>query len=61
MSIVEFDEGFDSEVFFMYVFLAAGVILLLFLVYTLATRGKPYSICPVKPGIGYLGTTLQSI
>ena len=48
VSIVEFDEGFDSEVFFMYVFLAAGVILLLFLVYTLATRGKPYSICPVK-------------
>jgi len=40
VSIVEFDEGFDSEVFFMYVFLAAGVILLLFLVYTLATRGS---------------------
>merc|ERR1712012_70500 len=40
VSIVEFDEGFDSEGFFMYVFLAAGVILLLFLVYTLATRGS---------------------
>ena len=40
VSIVEFDEGFDSEVFFMYVFLAAGAILLLFLVYTLLTWGK---------------------
>jgi len=38
VSIVEFDEGSDSGMFFMYVFLAAGVILLLFLVYTLATR-----------------------
>jgi len=44
VSIVEFDEGFDSEVFFMYVFLVAGAILLLFLVYTLATRGRS------KPG-----------
>merc|ERR1712168_787536 len=44
VSIVEFDEGFDSEVFFMYVFLAAGAILLLFLVYSLATRGRS------KPG-----------
>jgi len=40
VSIVEFDEGFDSEVFFMYVFLAAGAILLLFLIYTLLTRGS---------------------
>ena len=34
VQIVEFDEGFDTEVFFMYVTLAAAVILLLFLVYT---------------------------
>ena len=40
VSIVEYDDGFDSEVFFMYVFLAAGAILLLFLIYTLLTRGK---------------------
>lgn len=40
VSIVEYDEGFDSEVFFMYVFLAAGAILLLFLIYTLLTRGS---------------------
>jgi len=40
VSIVEYDDGFDSEVFFMYVFLAAGAILLLFLIYTLLTRGS---------------------
>jgi len=34
VQIVEFDEGFDTEVFFMYVFLVAGVILVLFLAYT---------------------------
>ena len=34
VQIVEYDEGFDTEVFFMYVTLAAAVILLLFLVYT---------------------------
>jgi len=38
VSIVEFDEGFDSEVFFMYVFLVAGAILLLFLVYTILSK-----------------------
>merc|ERR1712080_678247 len=34
VQIVEFDEGFDTEVFFMYVFLVAGLFLVLFLVYT---------------------------
>ena len=34
VQIVEFDEGFDTEVFFMYVTLAAGVFLVLFLIYT---------------------------
>jgi len=49
VSIVEFDEGFDSEVFFMYVFLAAGAILLLFLVYTLLTWGsKPKKSAAAK-------------
>jgi translocon-associated protein subunit alpha len=32
--IVEFDEGFDSEVFFMYVMLAAVTILVTFLLYS---------------------------
>jgi len=42
VQIVEYDEGFDTEVFFMYVTLAAAVILLLFLVYTFlpGTKGK---------------------
>lgn len=40
VSIVEFDEGFDSEVFFMYVFLAAGALLLLFLIYTFLSKGS---------------------
>lgn len=34
VQIVEFDEGFDTEVFFMYVFMAAGGILLLFLAFS---------------------------
>jgi len=54
VTIVEFDEGFDTEVFFMYVFLAAGVLLLLFLVYTFALRGsgKPKKVAskPVETG-----------
>ncbi len=33
VNIVEFDEGFDTEVFFMYVFMVAGALLLLFLAY----------------------------
>ncbi len=31
VQIVEFDEGFDTEVFFMYVFMATGAILVIFL------------------------------
>ena len=34
VQIVEFDEGFDTEVFFMYIFMTAASILILFLVYT---------------------------
>merc|ERR1712223_1487894 len=42
VQIVEFDEGFDSEVFFMYVFLVAGLFLVLSLVYSLigGSKGK---------------------
>ena len=40
VQIVEFDEGFDTEVFFMYVFLAAVAVLGLFLVVQLGTGGK---------------------
>ena len=42
VQIVEFDDGFDSEVFFMYVFLVAGLFLVLFLVYSLigGSKGK---------------------
>ena len=42
VSIVEYDEGFDSEVFFMYVFLVAGLLLVLFLVYSFlgGSKGK---------------------
>ena len=42
VQIVEFDEGFDSEVFFMYVFLVAGTFLVLFLVYSFLP-GKKFS------------------
>eukprot|EP00093_Oithona_nana_P004687 04687.XXX_257273_257831_1 [CDS] Oithona nana genome sequencing. len=42
VQIVEFDEGFDSEVFFMYVFLVAGAFLVLFLVYSFLP-GKKFS------------------
>jgi len=34
VQIVEFDEGFDSEVFFMYIFLVAAAIIVIFLAYT---------------------------
>lgn len=43
VQIVEFDEGFDTEVFFMWVFLVAGCLLALFLVLSLLTgksKGK---------------------
>jgi hypothetical protein len=34
---VEFDEGFDTELFFMYVFIVAIAVLLLFLVFSFAS------------------------
>ena len=43
VQITEFDEGLDTEVFFMYVFIAAGLLLVLFLVVSLVqgkTKGK---------------------
>merc|ERR1719322_1160811 len=40
VQIVEFDEGFDTEVFFMYVFIAAGAILLLFLGFSFLSSRK---------------------
>merc|ERR1719205_82589 len=40
VQIVEFDEGFDTEVFFMYVFMAAGAILLLFLAFSFLSSRK---------------------
>lgn len=40
VQIVEFDEGFDTEVFFMYVFIAAGAILLLFLAFSFLSSRK---------------------
>ena len=43
LQIVEFDEGFDTEVFFMYVFIAAGAILLLFLGFSFLSSRK-YSL-----------------
>jgi len=39
VQIVEFDEGFDTELFFMYVFIVAIAVLLLFLVFSFASKG----------------------
>eukprot|EP00096_Caligus_rogercresseyi_P012379 TRINITY_DN515_c0_g1_i1.p1 TRINITY_DN515_c0_g1~~TRINITY_DN515_c0_g1_i1.p1 ORF type:complete len:269 (-),score=101.88 TRINITY_DN515_c0_g1_i1:305-1111(-) len=54
VQIVEFDEGFDSEVFFMYLFLIAGGGLVLFLVFSFvqskASKKKPSSSRPVETG-----------
>ena len=41
MSIVEFDEGFDTEVFFMWVFIVAGALLVLFLGFTMLSGELP--------------------
>jgi translocon-associated protein subunit alpha len=52
VQIVEFDEGIDTEVFFMYVFMVAGVLLALFLAYTLLAgkpKGKKPSHAAAKP------------
>ncbi len=35
IQVVDFDEGFDTEVFFMYLFMVAGVLLVLFLGFSL--------------------------
>merc|ERR1711976_23905 len=56
VQIVELDEGFDTEVFFMYVFLAAGGLLLLFLVYTFAmpkSKAKKSAPKPVETGTSH--------
>jgi len=48
VQVVEFDEGFDSEVFFMYIFIIAGAILILFLVYTFLPGSKGKKAAPVS-------------
>jgi len=51
VQIVEFDEGFDTEVFFMWVFMVAGGLLVLFLGLTMLqgkSKGKKQS-APAKP------------
>lgn len=52
VQIVEFDEGFDTELFFMYVFMAAIAILVLFLVFSFGGKGsksKSKKAGPSKP------------
>ena len=46
MQIVEFDEGFDTEVFFMWVFMVAGALLVLFLGFTML--GGEFLFRPVR-------------
>ena len=41
VQIVEFDEGFDTEVFFMWVFIVAGALLVLFLGFTMLSGELP--------------------
>ncbi|TRY61488.1 hypothetical protein TCAL_02169 [Tigriopus californicus] len=51
VQVVEFDEGFDTEVFFMYVFIVAGALLVLFLAVNLLSgksKGKK-SVAAAKP------------
>jgi translocon-associated protein subunit alpha len=48
VQIVEFDEGFDTEVFFMYVFLVAIGLLVLFLVYTFLPGSKGKKSSPIS-------------
>lgn len=40
VQIVEFDEGFDTETFFMYVTIAGAVVLLLFLLFNYVAGGE---------------------
>ena len=44
VQIVEFDEGFDTEVFFMWVFIVAGALLVLFLGFTMLSGEVPFVI-----------------
>jgi len=61
VQIVEFDEGFDTEVFFMYVFLAAGVFLVLFLCYTFLRGSKGKKSAPVQKKLVETGTTNDDV
>jgi len=47
VQIVEFDEGFDTELFFMYVFIAAVCILLIFLAFSFGSKGKKPTVSKV--------------
>merc|ERR1711993_143205 len=60
VQIVEFDEGFDSEVFFMYVFLVAGAFLVLFLVYSFLPGSKGKKSAPVTKPVE-TGTTNDDV
>jgi len=60
VQIVEFDEGFDTEVFFMYLTLAAGVILILFLIYTFLPGTKGKKSAPVSKAME-TGTTNDDV
>merc|ERR1711899_145969 len=60
VQIVEFDEGFDTEVFFMYVTLAAGVFLVLFLIYTFLPGSKGKKSAPVSKPVE-TGTTNDDV
>merc|ERR1719210_239289 len=60
VQIVEFDEGFDSEVFFMYVFLAAGGFLVIFLVYSFLGGSKGKKSAPVSKPVE-TGTTHDDV
>jgi len=60
VQIVEFDEGFDSEVFFMYITLAAGAILILFLIYTFLPGSKGKKNAPVSKPVE-TGTTNDDV
>jgi len=60
VQIVEFDEGFDSEVFFMYVFLVAGTFLVLFLVYSFLPGSKGKKNAPVSKPVE-TGTTNDDV
>lgn len=60
VQVVEFDEGFDTEVFFMYVFLVAMGLLVLFLVYTFLPGSKGKKAAPVSKPVE-TGTTNDDV